>query len=405
MTNNFKKRRKLIFSNLDKNEGFFVDSKTNLNINRFLFNSNIFYFTGIKQPGTKLLLYKDKSGKENEIMFILNKDYDKEKWTGLRISKDETKNRSGIEKVYFNSKFKNIFTHVLNQIDLLYINYSKNVNLDNMNSDKRNFISKIKFNFPSLVIKNSLDLIVKLRTSKDAEEIKNLRKAIEYTKEALYHTWKVMKPGMYEYEIKAVFNHYLNKRNIDIAFNTTVASGENGVILHYSHGTQKVENGDLVLFDVGARFNGYSADISRTVPINGKFTDKQKEIYNIVLKTNKESIKNVKEGVTLKEIDKRAKEILSEELIKRNIIKEKKNLSKYYYHSIGHHLGLDTHDLSNKGEQLANSSVITIEPGLYMKKEKIGIRIEDDILVEKNEGINLSSKIVKEVKDIENLMN
>jgi len=253
--------------------------------------------------------------------------------------------------------------------------------------------------------KNALNVMKKMRSQKDKYEIESIKKAIEITKEALYYTWKNMEPGMHEYEIKAMINYQIKKRNAKVAFNTVVAAGPNAVILHYPEGDRKLEENDMVLFDVGARWNGYSADISRTVPASGSFTERQKKFYKAVLKANKKSIKNVSKGKTLKDLNNEAKKILVNKLKDLNIIDDKEELKKYYYHSIGHHLGLDTHDLAYRTEQLSDKSVITIEPGLYFKDKGLGIRIEDDIYIDGDDNINLSENIIKEIDEIESLMN
>ncbi|TYB30866.1 MAG: M24 family metallopeptidase [Candidatus Mcinerneyibacterium aminivorans] len=406
MANKFKKRRdKILNKYLKEKEAFLIIGEKNLGGKPFKINSNILYLTGIKEENNILLLFKGKGGKKKEILIIQNKNPDREKWEGIRLGKEKAKEISGIDKVEYLKNRDNVIAGVLNKMETVYINYKNESTLSKKNNKRKSFIRDIKYNFPHLDVKNSTEIMKKLRTVKDDSEVKLIKKAIEITKEALYYTWENIEPGMREYEVKAMINYQIKKRGAKIAFNTIVAGGPNGVILHYPDGDRKLKKNDLLLFDVGARWKGYSADISRTVPVSGKFSKSQKEIYEIVLKTNKQSIKNVEVGKTLKDIANEAKEILKKGLKSLDLIDKDEELKKYYYHSIGHHLGLDTHDLSFKSEQLKERAVITIEPGLYIKEKDVGIRIEDDVLVDENEVVNLSENIAKETDEIESIMN
>ena len=204
-----------------------------------------------------------------------------------------------------------------------------------------------------------------------------MKEAIKITNEGINLMMKKARPGMVEHELEAYFEYTLKKHGVITSFDTIAASGTNGCILHYSDNNRKTEDNELILFDLGAYKNNYASDISRTFPLNGKFTELQKKYYDIVLDCNKKCIKFVKPGVTWKELNDYAKDILSEGLIKLGKIKEKEELIKYYYHSIGHYLGLDVHDVGPYTESLKEGQVITIEPGLYVKEDNIGIRIED----------------------------
>lgn len=210
---------------------------------------------------------------------------------------------------------------------------------------------------------------------------------------------------MMEYEIEAYFNFELNKRGIkEFAFDTIAASGKNATVLHYSSNNTKTQDNELMLLDLGAQYQLYNADISRTFPLNGKFTERQKQVYNIVLKANEEVMKAVKPGVTLMELQNLCKSILAEGCKSIGLIKEDSELSKYYFHGVSHPLGLDTHDVGSRGMKLEAGMIITDEPGLYIEEEGIGIRIEDDILVTENGYENLSQSIIKSVEDIESFM-
>jgi Xaa-Pro aminopeptidase len=205
-----------------------------------------------------------------------------------------------------------------------------------------------------------------------------------------------------EFQLAADFLHQITlEGSSGNSFNTIAASGANATVLHYEENNSELKKGNLILFDLGALYNNYGSDISRTYPLNGKFSERQKIIYEIVLKANKESIKFVKPGISWKELNKFAKDILINECKSIGLIENDLDINKYYYHSIGHFLGLDTHDVGQYDLKLSEGMIITIEPGLYIKEEGIGIRIEDNILITKDGAINLSKEIIKEVKDIE----
>ncbi|NLL68730.1 MAG: Xaa-Pro dipeptidase, partial [Acholeplasmataceae bacterium] len=253
-------------------------------------------------------------------------------------------------------------------------------------------------------INNIHQEIAALRMIKSSDEIDNIKKAIKITNEALNNVLKNIKSGIYEYEVVADYNYILGKHNVEPSFDTIAASGHNATVLHYVENNSVIPKNSLMLFDLGVNYSNYASDISRTYPVDGKFTPRQKEFYELVLKANKETIKMLKPGVTWKEFNDYAKDILSSGLIKMGLIKEKEEISKYYYHSIGHFLGLDVHDVGVYNVALQAGMVVTVEPGLYISEEDIGIRIEDDILITENGSINLSIDIPKEIDEIEKLM-
>jgi Xaa-Pro aminopeptidase len=211
---------------------------------------------------------------------------------------------------------------------------------------------------------------------------------------------------MMEYEVEANFDYVLKCFGVtDYAFKTIAASGVNATVLHYSQNNTKTQDGDLILFDLGAQWNYYNADITRTFPLSGKFTERQKEIYNIVLKAMDDTMAVIKPGVPFAKLNETTRASLAEGLKKIGLIKEDSELSKYYFHGVSHYLGLDTHDVGSRDTELKPGMVLTIEPGLYIEEEKIGIRIEDDVLVTEGGSENLAKDIIRTVEDIEKLMN
>ncbi|MBU1140966.1 MAG: Xaa-Pro dipeptidase, partial [Firmicutes bacterium] len=247
-------------------------------------------------------------------------------------------------------------------------------------------------------------ILAELRTVKDQTEIEQVKKAIEITNQGLFRIMQSLKPGIAEYQAEAEFNYILNQHRVSPSFNTIVAGGKNATILHYVDNAEKISDGNLVLFDLGVACGNYCSDITRVYPVNGKFSDRQKAIYEVVLKANKETIEWLRPGVTLHEFKEYGKAILIEGAKELGLIKEDEEINKYYYHGLGHYLGLDVHDIGNYSAVIPEGALITVEPGLYIAEEGIGIRIEDDVVVTKDGTINLSKSIIKEISDIEAFM-
>jgi len=256
--------------------------------------------------------------------------------------------------------------------------------------------------YPELQLMNVGNLVAKLRRKKTQFEVDEIRKAIQHTKKGIYAIFDYAKPGVNERELEATFEYHIKlSGSSGCSFDTIVASGKNATVLHYVENNQSVNDGDLVLLDLGALSNEYAADISRTFPVNGKFTKRQAELYQLVLDVNKETIKRVKPGIYVKELNDFARNALADGLLKLGLIKEKSEVIKYYYHSVSHYLGLDVHDVGTYSKKIMPGVILTVEPGIYVEEEGIGIRIEDDVLVTEDGYENLSKDIIKEIKDIE----
>ncbi len=371
----------------------------------FIVNKNFFYMVGTEREKFILLIEK-RNNELKETLFIDKVTPLEEKWTGFRMTEEEAKSISGIENI----KPVNGFTDYLNS--LLFNDDFSRVYLDlerrGWNSDETKALTlakDIKEKYPHISIKNAYNIIAKSRMIKTEAEIDMIKKATEITNHGIQRMMKNSKPGMMEYQLEAYFDFELKtlgaKRH---SFNTIAASGENAIVLHYGENNCEMKDGDLILFDLGAEYNNYCADISRTFPVNGKFTERQKEIYNIVLKSQLETIKAVKPGIPFKELNNVTKKVLTEECKRIGLIKEDDEISKYYYHGVSHYLGLDTHDVGDRGVDLAPGMVLTIEPGLYIEEEGIGIRIEDNVVVTEHGCENLSKDIIKTVEEIESFM-
>jgi Xaa-Pro aminopeptidase len=267
------------------------------------------------------------------------------------------------------------------------------------------FAESVQKNYPAMKIMNAHKFMCELRMIKADFEIEEMKKAVNLTKMGLEAVMNNLKAGEIEYTAEAEFLYTIRKNGADTnAFDTIAASGGNAVILHYVENDNIMEDGNLILMDLGAQYKQYASDITRTYPINGKFSDRQKTIYNIVLKANEEVIKMMKPGVPFADLNKKSTEVLTEGLLEIGLIKEAKEISKYYYHGVSHFLGLDVHDIGFRDAVLEPGMVFTVEPGLYIAEENIGIRIEDDILITQDGYVNLSKDIIKSVEDIEAFM-
>ncbi len=406
MKNNFLNNREKFRSNLKDGEfAIFLSGNapesTADSMYKFRPNKNFFYLTGIKREGFKLLLTK-----EEEVLFIEKPNYDIEKWVGRKLTKEGASKLSGINKIMYLSEFEAYLIRLVesSKYDSAYFDLIR-MRYHSYETESAKLAKEIKDKFPELQIKNSHGMMKKLRVIKSDFEINEISKAIELTKNGLENIMNNLVPGKFEYELEAEFNYSIYKNGAEAnAFDTIAASGENAVILHYVENEHQIKDGNLVLFDLGAQYHQYASDISRTYPANGKFSDRQREIYSIVLKTNKTIIDMIKPGVKFADLNLKCMEILSDELIRIGLIKERKEISKYYYHGVSHYMGLDVHDIGDR-DVLEPGMVLTVEPGLYIQEEGIGIRIEDDILVSETGHINLSKAIIKEIDEIEEFMN
>lgn len=411
----YKQRRQRVFNNLI--DGSMVLLYSNVAPKKsadqtypYEVNRNFYYLTGIDQEDSYLLLVKG-NNKEEAILFLEPYSELKALWDGEVLSFNTAKEISQTDDVLNNKTVKNYLATFLSPSRSAVFGEIKNIyfDLERMNAlelpnHPEVIANSFKEMYPSLNIKNINLIINDLRSVKDKSEVDLIKEAIRITHEGLKSIMENAEVGLKENQIEAYYDFVLNWHGVKPSFKTIAAKGENGTILHYSNNNSYTEENDLILFDLGVEYKKYCSDISRTYPVNGKFTERQKEIYEIVLHTNKEVIKFLKPGVTNKEFNDLAKKLLAEGLMKIGKITDESELSKYYYHSIGHFLGLDVHDVGDYTKPFKVGQILTVEPGLYLKDEKIGIRIEDNILITEYGNLNLSKDIPKEITEIERLM-
>lgn len=377
----------------------------------FVANKNFFYLTNIEQEHSALLLIKG-IGERKVYLFIDPYSELKEKWTGKRLTTDNAIALSDIKNVYTTDNFETMLSLALtndgNQygnIDCIYLDLSSPEQKLKDDFFMNDLQVKMKLDYNDKEIVDVYPLLRELRMVKSPVEIDNIVKAIEKTNNGISYLIGKLDAGMKEHELADHFEMYGRAHDrTGLAFSTIVAAGKNATCLHYPSQNDVVKEDDLILFDLGYSYRGYSADISRTFPVSGKFNSLQRDIYQAVLNCNKAVIAYAKEGLTLKDLQMYAVETLKNECIRLKLMTEDDDIRNYYYHGVSHHLGLDTHDISDREQPLKNGNIITVEPGLYFAKHGIGVRIEDDVLITMDGAVVLSKNIVKEIDEIERMM-
>lgn len=364
-------------------------------------NRNYYYLCGVIEFDNIVLLSKINNA-TSEMMFINPYDEYKAKWVGAPKSKDEVREISGIENIKYLDSYEQYLNNMLNNVKNVYLDIPTTPINSDLSVDEL-YAKKLKDKKPWINIKNSRPLFAHARTVKEPEEIAEMKKAIAITNKGIEAILTNMRES-YEYQIESYFDQAIKYYGATgYAFPTIAASGKNATCLHYGENNCLALDGDLILFDLGASVNMYCADISRTFPVNGKFSERQKELYNIVLNGQQLVFEHAKPGVTTRDLNNILISYYQEELMKIGLIDKPEDVSKYYYHGVSHHIGLDCHDLCEY-TTLKPGCIISNEPGLYIAEENIGIRIEDDVLITEEGPVWLSPQIIKTVEEIEEFM-
>ena len=414
----FEQRRKKVFEQMkDNSVAIFFSGVSKIASEDvclpFYCNNNFFYLTNIKQEHSMLMLIKG-IGERKVYLFIDPYSELKEKWTGKRLTVDKAMMLSDIKNVYTTDNFETMLKLALandnNQygdIDCVYLDLTSPEQKIDEGQYINDFSVKLRLDYNDKDIVDIYPIMRDLRMVKSSMEIEYLIKAIEKTNNGIAYIVNKLSGGLVEHELADHFEMYGRGHDrAPLAFSTIVAAGKNATCLHYPYEQQNeaIKEDDLVLLDLGYSFNGYSADISRTFPVSGKFNDLQRKVYEAVLNCNKAVIAYAKPGLTLRNLQEYASDFLKKECIRLKLMDPNDDIRNYYYHSVSHHLGLDTHDVADRDKPLANGNVITVEPGLYFNKYGIGVRIEDDVLITLDGSVVLSKNIVKEIDEIEKMM-
>lgn len=375
----------------------------------FVPNKNFYYLTGIEQENSVLLLIKN-DGEKLCYLFVDEKDEKIEKWIGYKLTLNQAREISGVENVAVRTTFEGKMlaffesnSATSEKISKFYLDLEPELKIG---ESKTTQVYKKELEVVHhLEVCDVNGIIGDLRKIKSEAEIELLREAIATTNLGLKHALLELKAGKYEYNLRNAFEFAVGEdQDSKLGFDSIVAAGGNAIILHYPSQKDVIKKGDLVLFDVGAERNYYSADISRTYPESGKFSELQRTIYEIVLNCNKQTSKFMRPGITLNEVNEFAKDFLASECVEKGLISSKEEISRVYYHSVSHFLGLDTHDCGTKNDILEPGNVVTCEPGLYFKEHGIGVRIEDDVLITEEGSEVLSDGIIKEIDAIEKML-
>lgn len=379
---------------------------------------DIFYLSGIDQEETQLLLFPDAiEGKHKEILFIRKTDEHIAVWEGPKLTKEKATEISGIATVYWLEDFDQVFFELMTQAHTIYFNTNEHYRqaVETQTREDR-FILKTKEKFPAHRWAKSNPILQRLRSVKDPIELELIQKACDITEKGFRRILNFVKPGVWEYEIEAEFIHeFIRNRSRGFAYTPIIASGNNANILHYIENNQRCKDGDLLLLDVGAEYANYSSDMTRTIPVNGKFTARQKKVYQAVLEVLREANTLLTPGTIWKEYHVEVGKIMTDKLFQLGLLDQAdvKNenpkwpaYKKYFMHGTSHHLGLDTHDYGILWEPMKANMVFTIEPGIYIPEEGFGIRLENDVVIQ-NHGnpIDLMGNIPIEAEEIEELMN
>jgi len=399
----------------NSNDNYPVSADTTL---PFAQHRDILYLSGVDQEESILLLFPDAPYVYlKEILFLRETNEHIAVWEGEKLTKQRAFEVSGIKSVYWLTDFHKVLKEVMSYADTMYINTNEHyrASVETETREDR-FIKWWKENYPAHKVEKSNPILQRLRSVKESEELDLLQKACDITEKGFRRVLSFVKPNVMEYEIEAEFAHeFIRNRSKGFAYTPIIASGNNANVLHYIENNQQCKEGDLILLDVGAEYANYSSDMTRMIPVSGRFSDRQKEVYNAVLKVKNEATKLLVPGTLWKEYHVEVGKIMTSELLglglldKADVQNENPEwpaYKKYFMHGTSHHLGLDTHDYGLLHEPMQANMVFTVEPGIYIPKEGFGIRLEDNVVIQKSgEPFNLMRNIPIEVEEIESIMN
>ena len=379
--------------------------------------TDIFYLCGIDQEETILVLCPNHPDERmREVLFVRETSELIAKWEGEKLTQEQATDVSGIATVFWEHDFKKVFAGMVNECQHIYLNSNEHTRatVEVQTRDAR-FLQWCREKYPLHTYRRCAPILHGLRAVKHEIEVAIMRKAMDITNRGFERVLGFVKPGVWEFEIEAELSHeFLSSRANGFAYTPIIASGRNACILHYIENNCQCKPGEVVLMDAACEYANYDSDLTRAFPVSGRFTQRQKDVYNAVLRVQKAGIEMMRPGTLLRDYEKEIARLMESELIGLGLItrhdiekQDPKNPAyrRYYYHNTSHFLGLDTHDVAFFSRPLHTGNVLTVEPGIYIKEEGLGIRIEDNILVTDNGPVNLMAHIAKEVEEIEDLMN
>lgn len=379
-------------------------------------NSDLFFLSGIEQEESILLIFPDAAEeKTREILFLREPNEHLKIWEGYKHTKEDARKISGIKNVQWLSEFPVTFRSLMLESDAAYLNSNeyKRANVEMETRDVR-FIRQCQQDYPLHDFRRLAPLLHQLRVTKTDLELELLKEAIDITTKGFNRMLRFVKPGVTEYEVEAELAKEYIKRRGKFAYPPIIAAGKNNCVLHYWQNDQPCKKGQLLLMDAASGYANYNADLTRTIPVSGRFSRRQKKVYNAVLRVLRASIAGATVGKLHRDWQKESQVHMNEELLKLGLLKpsqvkkqdpENPACRKYYMHGLGHPLGLDVHDVGDMNVPFAPGTVLTVEPGIYIPDEGFGVRLEDDIVVTENGPVNLMEKIPIEANEIESIMN
>lgn len=379
-------------------------------------NSDLFFLSGIEQEESILLIFQDAAEEKNrEILFLREPNEHLKIWEGYKHTKEDARKISGIKNVQWLSEFPVTFRSLMLESDAAYLNSNeyKRANVEMETRDVR-FIRQCQQDYPLHDFRRLAPLLHQLRVTKTDLELELLKEAIDITTKGFNRMLRFVKPGVTEYEVEAELAKEYIKRRGKFAYPPIIAAGKNNCVLHYWQNDQPCKKGQLLLMDAASGYANYNADLTRTIPVSGRFSRRQKKVYNAVLRVLRASIAGATVGKLHRDWQKESQVHMNEELLKLGLLKpsqvkkqdpENPACRKYYMHGLGHPLGLDVHDVGDMNVPFAPGTVLTVEPGIYLPDEGFGVRLEDDIVVTENGPLNLMEKIPIEADEIESIMN
>lgn len=380
-------------------------------------NPDLFWLTGIDQEKTILILYPDcPNPLYREALFLRKTNEVIAVWEGHKYTMEEARATSGINKIFWNDSFEMVLPSLMTYCESVFLNFNENDRFESFVPYKDiRFANELRYHYPGHPIHRLGPIMSSLRSIKSQIEVDLTQKACNITRDAFLRVLNFVQPGVQEYEIEAeIIHEFIRQRATGHAYTPIIGSGKNACVLHYIENNKTCLDGDILLMDFGAEYANYNADLTRTIPVNGRFSPRQKDVYNAVLRVMKSAIKMLVPGNTLMEYNKEVGKIMESELIglglldKNDVAKqdpENPLYKKYFMHGTSHHLGLDVHDLGPRYQPMQVGNLFTCEPGIYIPQEGIGIRIENDILITENGQLDLMADIPLEVEEIEDLMN
>jgi Xaa-Pro aminopeptidase len=417
----FIQNRKRFLERMEKNAIAIFNSNDELPVNgdaiyKFKQNSDLLWLTGIEQEDTMLVLYPDNPDpKYREVLVLVRPNALKEKWDGHRLRGEEATAISGITTIIWLDSLEGELQQWIHWADTIYLNTNENDRKSNLVPVKDyRFIKQMKQRYPLHNYKRSAQILKDLRGIKTALEIEVMQRAIDITDNTFRHLLQFIKPGVMEYEIEAeIYHQFLKQRATGPAYGSIIASGDRARTLHYVENSRECKDGELILMDFGAEYGNYCADLTRTIPVNGKFGRRQKTVYNACLHLHHYAASILKPGISIIDYTEKVGEEATQQFLKIGLLRksdvknedpENRAYRKYLYHGISHHLGIDVHDLGTRTEPIKAGMVFTIEPGIYIEEEQMGIRIENNFWVTRNGNKDLMKNIPITVEEIEALM-